>query len=85
MNDANGQNNLSQELDDDERVYITDLFYGEIVPKLRRLDARQGTLNCEFAGKRYKNWNIRFRSVGSDFDIEEFEYDEDSVGLELDL
>ena len=43
------------------------------------------TLNCEFAGEQYRNWNIRFKSVGSGFDIVEFEYDEEGCGIDLDL
>jgi hypothetical protein len=43
-----------------------------------------GTLSCEFAGEQYKHWTLRFRSVGSDFEIVEFEYDEDADNLDLD-
>ena len=64
---------------------ITDIFDDVIVPKLRKLNARIGNLNCGFAGEEYKNWNLNFRSVGSDFVIVEFEYDEDCDGINLDL
>lgn len=76
---------LEDELDDDDMEFIRQVFFEEIVPKLKRLDARLGTLNCEFAGKKYSHWNIQFESVGSGFDIADFEYDEDSEGMDLDV
>lgn len=85
MSDMKELNHASYELDDGDRVTITDLFFEEIVPKLRKLDARTGTLNCEFAGEEYKNWSIHFRSAGSGFDIVEFEYDEEGAGMDLDF
>ena len=33
----------------------------------------------------YKDWSIQFKSAGSDFDIVEFEYDENGEGIDLDL
>ncbi|OPX36096.1 MAG: hypothetical protein B1H12_07825 [Desulfobacteraceae bacterium 4484_190.2] len=74
---------LQHELDDDDKVFITEIFFEEIVKKLKRMDARIGTLNCDFAGDQYKNWNIHFKSRGSGFDIVDFEYDEDSFGFSL--
>jgi hypothetical protein len=62
-----------------------DLFYEQIVPKLTRLHARNGVIGCDFAGTRYKHWQIRFRSRGNDFDIVDFEYDEAGGDLDLDL
>jgi hypothetical protein len=85
MNNDNQQLELSGELNDDDRIHITDLFQEEIVPRLKRLNARVGTLNCGFAGERYKSWNLRFKSYGSDFIITEFEYDEDGTSVDLDL
>jgi hypothetical protein len=76
---------LDQELRDEDKDAIRDIFLKHIVPKLARLHARNGVLSCEFAGPQYKNWQIRFRSVGSDFDIVDFEYDEEGDGIELDL
>ncbi len=73
------------ELDDDDRDLIRDIFIEEIIPKLRKLDARLGNLNCDFAGEQYRNWNIVFRSSGTGFEIVDFEYDEDSDGMDLDL
>ncbi|MBN2061732.1 MAG: hypothetical protein JW882_15075 [Deltaproteobacteria bacterium] len=78
-------NEILTELDDDDRIRIRDIFNNEINPKLQRAGARMGSLNCEFAGERYKNWNIIFRSVGSDFEISDFEYDEKGSGIDLDL
>jgi hypothetical protein len=72
------------ELDDDDRIRITDIFLEEVVAKLKKMDARIGTLNCDFAGEQYRNWNIHFKSTGSDFEIVDFEYDEDSYGFSLD-
>ena len=85
MNDGNGRVDYHFELDDDDKSRITDIFYEEIVPKLRKLDARLGNVNCDFAGEEYSNWTILFRSIGSDFEIVDFEYDEDGEGMDLDL
>ncbi len=85
MNSTEEHNYLLQELDDEDRVSIAELFFKEIVPKLRRLDARHGIVNCEFAGKRFKNWSIHFKSAGSGFDIVEFEYDEKGASMDLNL
>ncbi len=74
---------LQHELDDD-KAFITEIFFEEIVKKLQRMDARIGTLNCDFAGHQYKNWNIQFKSKGQGFEIVDFEYDEDSYGFCLD-
>jgi hypothetical protein len=76
--------NQQDELDDDDRVYITGIFFEVVVAKLKKMDARIGTLNCDFAGEQYRNWNIHFKSTGSDFEIVDFEYDEDSYGFSLD-
>jgi len=85
MNTENDRILLEDELDDDDMEFIRQVFFDEIVPKLKRLDARLGTLSCEFAGRKYSHWNIQFKSVGSGFDIVDFEYDEDSEGMDLDL
>ena len=76
---------LKYELDDNDRVHIAEVFFEDVTEKLKKMDARIGTLNCEFAGEEYKNWNIYFRSSGPDFEIVDFEYDEDSCSLSLDL
>ena len=79
------QTSLINELSDDDKDHIREVFFEEIEQKLRNSHARLGTLNCEFAGEQYRNWNIRFKSVGSGFDIVEFEYDEEGCGIDLDL
>jgi hypothetical protein len=73
------------ELDDDDVERIRSLFFEEMVPRLMKSHARLGTINCEFAGRQYRHWNIQFKSLGSEFDIVLFEYDEESGGLDLDL
>jgi hypothetical protein len=73
------------ELGDDDRDHIRTIFHEEVVPKLIKFGARLGNLSCEFAGEEYKNWTIQFRSAGSDFEIVEFEYDDEAEGLSLDL
>lgn len=73
------------DLDEDEKIFLNDLFEEEIVPRLTRLGARLGTINCSFAGEKYHKWNIRFKSVGSDFMITDFEFDENSTSIDLDL
>ena len=74
-----------QELTDVDQGHIRTIFHEEIEPKLARLGARLGTLNCVFAGEQYKNWAIQFKSAGSGFGIVDFEYDENGAGIDLDL
>ncbi len=76
---------VKTELDDEDKIYIGELFEKEIVPKLRRLDARTGIVNCSFAGEKYRHWNIVFRSQKSGYDIIDFEYDENARSINLDL
>ncbi|MGD9161920.1 MAG: hypothetical protein PVG39_26150 [Desulfobacteraceae bacterium] len=73
------------DLDGDEKILLNELFQEEIVPKLVRLGARLGTINCGFAGEKYHKWNISFKSIGSDFMISDFEFDEDGASIDLDL
>ena len=73
------------ELDDETQGHIRKIFQDEVVPKLQRLDARLGMLSCSFAGEKYRNWVIQFKSVRSDFEIVDFEYDEDADDMDLDL
>jgi hypothetical protein len=42
-------------------------------------------VGCEFAGPRFSQWQIQFRSRGQDFDIVDFEYDEEGCSIDLDL
>ncbi|MFH1351381.1 MAG: hypothetical protein ABII26_10675 [Pseudomonadota bacterium] len=79
------QTGLLQDLTDEDQEHIRMVFNEEVAPKLARLDARLGTLNCEFAGEQYRNWAIQFKSAGSGFDIVDFEYDEEGDGIDLDL
>jgi len=72
-------------LSEEDEEYIRDLFYREIVPKLIRLHARNGVVGCEFAGPQFSGWQIQFRPRGEDFDIVDFEYDEEGCGIDLDL
>lgn len=84
MTDKKPPTDLQHELDDDDKAFITEIFFEEVIAKLKRMDARIGTLNCDFAGDQYKNWNIYFKSKGPGFEIVDFEYDEDSYGFSLD-
>ena len=77
--------NSQKELTIEDKEHILMVFHDEIMPKLTKLGARLGTLNCDFAGNQYSNWNVQFKSAGSDFEIVEFEYDEEGVGMDLDL
>jgi hypothetical protein len=73
------------DLDEDEKIFLSELFQEVIAPKLTRLGARLGTINCSFAGEKYHKWNIRFKSVGSDFMVSDIEFDENSASIDLDL
>jgi uncharacterized protein YhdP len=73
------------ELDEEDKAFIEELFERIVVPKLKNLHARIGTVSCDFAGQPYGKWNIRFRAAGSGFEILDFEYDEDACGLDLDV
>ena len=77
--------NTVQELSDEDQTLIRTLFHEEVVPKLLKLDARLGSLSCEFAGEQFRHWTVQFKSVGNDLEIVEFEYDEDGAGIDLDL
>ena len=69
------------ELSEEDKAHITEIFVEEVIPKLQFMNARTGVLNCEFAGEAYKNWSIVFKEVGSDFEILEFEYEEEGRGI----
>ena len=75
----------SPELTEDEQDRIREVFLEEIVPKLARLQARNGVVGCEFAGPQYENWQVQFRSSGDGFEIVDFEYDEEGGGFDLEL
>jgi hypothetical protein len=74
---------MEKELTDEDRLQILTAFSEDVVPKLKKLNARIGTLNCSFADPRFSHWLIHFRETRSDFEITEFEYDEDSRNLDL--
>ncbi len=76
---------MKDELTDDEKSEIQQLFSEEIVPKLKKLDARLGTISCEFAGPQYAKWMVQFRSRGDEFEIVDFEFDERGTGMDLDV
>jgi hypothetical protein len=77
------QVNMQEELTENEKFEIMTAFSEKVAPKLKKLNARIGALNCEFAGPQYGNWLIHFRETRADFEITEFEYDEDSRDLDL--
>jgi hypothetical protein len=76
---------MKDDLTDEEKSEIREIFFDKIVLKLKKLDARLGTISCEFAGPRYANWMLQFRSRGKEFEIVDFEYDETGAGIDLDL
>jgi hypothetical protein len=76
---------MKNRLTDEEKSEIQELFFEAIVPKLKKLDARLGTISCEFAGPQYAHWMIQFRSRGEEFEIVDFEWDEQGSGIDLDL
>jgi len=74
----------SKDLSEEDKIIIIDKFEREIVPKLIiKLQGRIGVLNCGFAGKKYEKWNLIFRAKGNGFEIIDFEYDEESIELDL--
>jgi hypothetical protein len=78
-------NHFAPALEDDDVIHIRRIFEEDIVPKLKRLHARLGTLSCQFAGDPYKSWTLHFKETGSGFEILDFEYDEDAAEMDLDL
>ena len=72
-----------KELHEDDKLHITEIFHEDVEPRLMRMNARAGNINCEFAGEQYKNWVIEFKSTRYGFEIVDFEYDENSRSFEL--
>ena len=70
-------------LHEDDKLHITEIFHEDIEPRLMKMSARAGNINCEFAGEQYKNWVIEFKSTRYGFEIVDFEYDENSRSFEL--
>lgn len=85
MSSEKTQFNPPDELSVEDQERIRTRFHEVVVPKLMKLDARLGTLSCEFAGEQFKHWSAQFKSVGNDFEIVEFEYDEDGAAIDLDV
>ena len=85
MNRKQNNTPLITDLEEDHKLHIMEVFMEQVAPKLRRLQARMGTIGCDFAGEQYANWAVRFRESGSDFEIVAFEYDEEACGIDLDL
>jgi hypothetical protein len=83
MNKREDQIRVRQELTEAEKLHISAIFAEDIVPKLRFMNARRGILNCVFAGEKYETWNIIFSEAGSDYEILDFEYEEDGRGITL--
>ena len=83
MFQASKQRDMIEELTEDDKVQIMTAFLEDIVPKLKKLNARIGALNCAFAGPQYRNWLLHFRETCADFEITEFEYDKNSRDLDL--
>ena len=79
------QTYMNNVLTDEDKIEIQEIFFDKILPKLKKLDARLGTISCDFAGPQYANWMIQFRSRGEEFEIVDFEYDEMGAGIDLDL
>ena len=72
-----------KELTDDDKLHIMTVFQEDVAPRLMRMDARLGNISCEFAGVKYRNWVIEFRSSPSGFSIVDFDYDEEARGIDL--
>ena len=77
------QTHIKNELDDDDKMHITEIFHEDVEQRLMRMNARAGNINCEFAGEQYRNWVIEFKSTRYGFEIVNFEYDENSRSFEL--
>ncbi len=85
MTERTHQTHESEEMTDEDKFRIMKIFSEKIVPKLRKLGARTGNVNCRFAGPQYRHWLIHFRSKRDGYQITEFEYDPNSGDLDLDL
>ena len=77
------QTHINKDLDDDDKMHITEIFHEDVEQRLMRMNARAGNINCEFAGEQYRNWVIEFKSTRYGFEIVDFEYDENSRSFEL--
>ncbi len=83
MNNKESQAHPKDKLDEVDKLHITEIFHEDVEPRLMRMNARAGNINCEFAGEQYRNWVIEFKSTRYGFEIVDFEYDENSRSFEL--
>ncbi len=83
--DVKRVDSVEAELTDEELTRIRELFFTEIEPKLKSIDAKLGNINCSFAGEKYHNWVLEFRSEGDGFDIVNIEYDPEADTIDIDL
>jgi len=83
MTDDHAPPILKRELEDDDKAHITELFEEDISVRLMQMDARSGNISCEFAGSRYRNWVLQFRSSRWGLEIVDFEYDEETRSFNL--
>ena len=77
------QTHIKNTLHKDDKLHIIEIFHEDVEPRLMRMNARAGNINCEFAGTQYKNWVIEFKSTRYGFEIVDFEYDENARSFEL--
>lgn len=74
---------IAPSLSEEDKLLIHEIFDTEVVPRLKKLGARKGTISCGFAGKRFEPWNIIFASTGDGFQVLGFEYDERAREIEF--
>jgi hypothetical protein len=85
MRGEKGKKERPPELDLDDTILISELFQDRVVERLKKLHARSGVVTCSFAGPKYKNWLLEFRSAGSGFEVVGFRFDERAEEMGLDL
>ena len=83
MTEHQDLSSLKRELDDDDKIHISEIFQGDIAARLMQMDARSGNISCEFAGPQYRYWVIEFKSSRWGLEIVDFEYDEDTRSFNL--
>ena len=83
MTEHQALSSLKRELDDDDKIHISEIFQGDIAARLMQMDARSGNISCEFAGPQYRYWVIEFKSSRWGLEIVDFEYDEDTRSFNL--
>ena len=85
MREAGDSTLGAHEMTDEDLALIQESFFEKILPKLQRLEARLGNIDCSFAGEKYKNWILTFRSAGPGFEIVDIEFDPEADTFDLDL